>query len=147
MSSLTLNEWVYNIAEFYSLGLGDPYPVSAVNGYGTGDLLVVGLLDGQLYLLVDFGFEDIVGIHHPSAGVDDGEGTEARKDIETFFGKNVYLEMFVKVEPNWRNRESKLRQLPFIASTTKRISSACSMASSTCLLISASKISTSWTRW
>lgn len=33
------NEWVYNIAEFYSLGLGDPYPVSAVNGYGTGDLL------------------------------------------------------------------------------------------------------------
>ena len=33
------NEWVYNIAEFYALGLGDPYPVSAVNGYGTGDLL------------------------------------------------------------------------------------------------------------
>ncbi len=33
------NEWVYNIAEFYSLGLGDPYPVSAINGYGTGDLL------------------------------------------------------------------------------------------------------------
>lgn len=33
------NEWVYNIAEFYSLGLGDPYPVSAANGYGTGDLL------------------------------------------------------------------------------------------------------------
>lgn len=33
------NEWIYNIAEFYSLGLGDPYAVSAVNGYGTGDLL------------------------------------------------------------------------------------------------------------
>ena len=33
------NEWVYNMPEFYSLGLGDPYPVSAVNGYGTGDLL------------------------------------------------------------------------------------------------------------
>lgn len=41
-------------------------------------------------------------------------GTEARKDIETFFGKNVYLEMFVKVEPNWRNRESKLRQFGYI---------------------------------
>ena len=26
-------------------------------------------------------------------------GTEARKDIETFFGKSVYLELFVKVEP------------------------------------------------
>lgn len=33
------NEWVYNVPEFYSLGLGEPYPVSAVNGYGTGDLL------------------------------------------------------------------------------------------------------------
>ncbi|MDO5394436.1 MAG: ribosome biogenesis GTPase Der [Bacteroidales bacterium] len=33
------NEWLYNVPEFYSLGLGDPYPVSAVNGYGTGDLL------------------------------------------------------------------------------------------------------------
>ena len=26
-------------AEFYALGLGDPYPVSAINGSGTGDLL------------------------------------------------------------------------------------------------------------
>ena len=33
------NDWVYNVPEFYSLGLGDPYPVSASNGYGTGDLL------------------------------------------------------------------------------------------------------------
>ncbi len=33
------NEWMYNVPEFYSLGLGDPYPVSAVNGSGTGDLL------------------------------------------------------------------------------------------------------------
>lgn len=33
------NEWIYNIAEFYSLGLGDPYPISAVSGFGTGDLL------------------------------------------------------------------------------------------------------------
>ena len=33
------NEWQYNVPEFYSLGLGEPYPVSAVSGYGTGDLL------------------------------------------------------------------------------------------------------------
>ncbi|MDE6344700.1 MAG: ribosome biogenesis GTPase Der [Muribaculaceae bacterium] len=33
------NEWIYNVPEFYSLGLGDPWPVSAINGYGTGDLL------------------------------------------------------------------------------------------------------------
>ncbi len=30
---------MYNIAEFYSLGLGEPYPVSSASGYGTGDLL------------------------------------------------------------------------------------------------------------
>ena len=33
------NDWLYNVPEFYSLGLGDPYPVSAVSGFGTGDLL------------------------------------------------------------------------------------------------------------
>lgn len=41
-------------------------------------------------------------------------GIEARQDIETFFGKKVYLEMFVKVEKDWRNRESKLKQFGYI---------------------------------
>ncbi len=41
-------------------------------------------------------------------------GTEARKDIEAFFGKSVYLELFVKVEANWRNRENKLRQFGYL---------------------------------
>lgn len=41
-------------------------------------------------------------------------GIEARKDIETFFGKRVYLELFVKVEPNWRNRENKLKAFGYI---------------------------------
>lgn len=33
------NDWLYNVPEFYKLGLGEPYPVSATNGFGTGDLL------------------------------------------------------------------------------------------------------------
>ncbi len=33
------NDLQYNAAEFYSLGLGDPYCISAVSGSGTGDLL------------------------------------------------------------------------------------------------------------
>jgi GTP-binding protein Era len=41
-------------------------------------------------------------------------GMDARKDIEAFFGKRVFLEMFVKVEPNWRNRENKLRAFGYI---------------------------------
>lgn len=41
-------------------------------------------------------------------------GIEARKEIETFFGKKVDLRTFVKVEPNWRNRESKLKAFGYI---------------------------------
>ena len=41
-------------------------------------------------------------------------GMEARKDIETFFGKKVFLELFVKVEANWRNRENKLKAFGYI---------------------------------
>lgn len=41
-------------------------------------------------------------------------GTQARQDIERFFNKRVYLELFVKVEPNWRNRDNKLRAFGYI---------------------------------
>ena len=33
------NDLQYNSAEFYSLGLGDPYCISALSGFGTGDLM------------------------------------------------------------------------------------------------------------
>ena len=36
-------------------------------------------------------------------------GAMARKDIERFFRKKVFLEMFVKVEKDWRNRDKMLR--------------------------------------
>ncbi|MDE6248131.1 MAG: KH domain-containing protein, partial [Paramuribaculum sp.] len=41
-------------------------------------------------------------------------GTEARKDIEAFFDKKVYLELLVKVEANWRSRENKLKAFGYI---------------------------------
>lgn len=41
-------------------------------------------------------------------------GMQARKEIEQFFGKSVYLELFVKVEANWRNRENKLKSFGYI---------------------------------
>ena len=41
-------------------------------------------------------------------------GIEARQDIERFFGKRVYLEIFVKVEKDWRNRENKLKAFGYI---------------------------------
>jgi GTP-binding protein Era len=41
-------------------------------------------------------------------------GIEARKDIEKFFDKKVFLELYVKVEKDWRNQENKLRAFGYI---------------------------------
>ena len=36
-------------------------------------------------------------------------GTRARKDIENLLGSKVYLELWVKVQKDWRDRSSQLR--------------------------------------
>ncbi|GHT40560.1 GTPase Era [Bacteroidia bacterium] len=40
-------------------------------------------------------------------------GSMARKDIEKFFDKKVFLEMFVKVEKDWRNRDKFLKSFGY----------------------------------
>jgi len=40
-------------------------------------------------------------------------GTLARKDLELFFEKKIYLQLFVKVEKDWRNNERILRSLGY----------------------------------
>lgn len=42
-------------------------------------------------------------------------GTEARIDLERFLEKKVYLELYVKVDPNWRNSKSKLKKFGYHA--------------------------------
>ncbi|HEY6902283.1 MAG TPA: GTPase Era [Puia sp.] len=37
-------------------------------------------------------------------------GTESRKDIEAFIGRQVFLELFVKVRPKWRDTENFLKE-------------------------------------
>ncbi len=37
-------------------------------------------------------------------------GTAARRQLELFYGKQVYLELFVKVNSNWRNDPEKLKR-------------------------------------
>lgn len=37
-------------------------------------------------------------------------GTEARKDIEAFIDQKVFLELFVKVKPKWRENEMQLKE-------------------------------------
>ncbi len=39
--------------------------------------------------------------------------TLARKDMEEFLGKKVFLEVFVRVEEDWRNHETKLRRFGY----------------------------------
>lgn len=40
-------------------------------------------------------------------------GTQARLDIEAFFGKKVFLNLFVKVLKDWRNKDSELKNFGY----------------------------------
>lgn len=40
-------------------------------------------------------------------------GSMARKDIERFFDKKIFLQIFVKVEKDWRSRDNLLRQFGY----------------------------------
>lgn len=40
-------------------------------------------------------------------------GIEARKDLEAFFGKQVFLEQYVKVEKDWRKSRNKLNKFGY----------------------------------
>jgi GTPase len=40
-------------------------------------------------------------------------GTEARKDMENFFGKKVFLELYVKVTKDWRDKPQLLRRFGY----------------------------------
>ena len=40
-------------------------------------------------------------------------GTEARKDLEKFFNKKVFLELYVKVNKNWRNNTKQLKRFGY----------------------------------
>jgi len=41
-------------------------------------------------------------------------GMEARKDMEVFFGKKIFLETHVKVAGNWRKEKNRLRQFGYL---------------------------------
>ena len=40
-------------------------------------------------------------------------GTRARRDIEDYFGKKVYLELFVKVVKKWRDKDKFLNMIGY----------------------------------
>ncbi|MDE0967586.1 MAG: GTPase Era [Flavobacteriaceae bacterium] len=40
-------------------------------------------------------------------------GTQARRDLEAFFGKQVHIELYVKVNKNWRSNQTQLRRFGY----------------------------------
>ncbi len=40
-------------------------------------------------------------------------GVEARKDLEKFFGKQVHMELYVKVNKNWRSNDKQLKRFGY----------------------------------
>ena len=40
-------------------------------------------------------------------------GTESRKEMELFFNKKVYLELYVRIKENWRNKPEDLRRFGY----------------------------------
>ena len=40
-------------------------------------------------------------------------GQEARKDLEAFFGKQIHIELFVKVNKNWRSNQNQLKRFGY----------------------------------
>ena len=63
-------DWQYNAAEFYSLGLGDPYCISAMSGSGTGDMmdLIVSKFKKEFAEVVEEDFPRFAVVGRPNAG-------------------------------------------------------------------------------
>ncbi|PWH84479.1 GTPase Era [Algibacter marinivivus] len=40
-------------------------------------------------------------------------GVEARKDLEKFFGKQIHVELYVKVNKNWRSNQNQLKRFGY----------------------------------
>ncbi len=64
--------------------------------------LIVAERDAQKGILIGHGGQALKKV-----------GTMARKDIERFFEKKVFLEMYVKVEKDWRNRDRLLKSFGY----------------------------------
>ena len=64
------NTLIYNAAEFYSLGLGEPYCISALSGSGTGDLLdlVVSKFKKDIVELLEDDVPRFAVVGRPNAG-------------------------------------------------------------------------------
>ena len=96
------------ILKYYSKEI--PYSVSVVvESFNEEENII--RIRSVIYVLRDSQKGIIIG-HHGKALKK--TGTNARKDIEDFLGKKVFLELFVKVRKDWRNKTSILRNFGYV---------------------------------
>ncbi|WP_108821947.1 GTPase Era [Dysgonomonas sp. Marseille-P4361] len=68
-----------------------------------------GLINIKALIIVERDTQKGIIIGHQGAALKK-MATMARKDLERFFNKKIFLEIFVKVEKDWRSRDNLLRQ-------------------------------------
>jgi GTPase len=66
----------------------------------------------EAIILVERDTQKGIIIGHKGAAIKK-TGTEARLEAEKFFGKKIHLELFVKVDKDWRNNDTKLNRLGY----------------------------------
>lgn len=79
------NDWQYSAAEFYKLGIGDPFCISAINGSGTGDLLdeILEKLPKKQEETLDESLPRFAVVGRPNAG--------KSSIINAFIGEDRYI--------------------------------------------------------
>ncbi len=79
------NDWQYSSAEFYKLGIGDPFCTSAINGFGTGDLLddILAKLPAKQEEELDETLPRFAVVGRPNAG--------KSSIINAFIGEDRYI--------------------------------------------------------
>lgn len=67
----------------------------------------------KVLIIVERQSQKGIVIGHKGAGIK-RIGTEARMDIEKFFGKKIFIEFFVKVKKDWRDNDFNLRDFGYV---------------------------------
>ncbi|MBE9481393.1 MAG: GTPase Era [Bacteroidetes bacterium] len=87
-----------------------PYPIEVVVDEFKEDKNLIRI---KAYIYVARDSQKAIIIGHKGNAIKKF-GTEARIDIEDFIEKKVYLELSVKVNKDWRNKESQLKRFGYI---------------------------------
>ena len=80
--------------------------------YGTGQWNYEGLGNHRAVIYVERDSQKGIIIGNKGSAIK-LVGTQARIEMETFFGQRVFLEMFVKVRKDWRNNENALKNFGY----------------------------------